>query len=134
MSTALQFSNESRKATTQAMDRRTNMRRFGVLAFLLFELCLGSPSSGQDRAIRTSVLVLDPRGHPVPRAHLELQLGSGAELSEITSGDGTSLITVPIPGVFTVNVEAHGFASITKRADFTASSGAITLQFDSSVC
>lgn len=92
-----------------------------VLVFLLPAL---APAQN---TIRITGTVLDPSGRPIPAAHLDF-IAPSSHLAAATTAEGTFAIVLPTRRVWTIRVEAFGFAPITR----TVPSGAttLTLQFE----
>jgi hypothetical protein len=103
--------------------------RSRVIAVLL-SFFAGGMVVAQTVAARLSGSVLDPSGRSVAGAHVEADSSSGAHLTAITGSDGGFAIELPAWGVYTVRVEAAGFATLTRKAQLSAESASLTLRLD----
>jgi hypothetical protein len=74
--------------------------------------------------------VLDPSGRSVAGAHVEADSSSGTHLTAITGSDGGFAIKLPAWGVYTVHVEAAGFATLTHKTELSTESASLTLRLD----
>jgi hypothetical protein len=98
-------------------------------------LCLGifasAMASAQTDAIRISGSVLDPAGRSVAGAHVEADSSfSGARLTAVTGSDGGFAIHLPAWGTYTLEVDAAGFAALTRKMQLSAELTSLTLRLD----
>ena len=97
-------------------------------------LCLGifasAMAGAQTDAIRISGSVLDPAGRSVAGAHVEADSSSGARLTAVTGSDGGFAIHLPAWGAYTLEVDAAGFAALTRKMQLSAASTSLTLRLD----
>ena len=116
---------------------RSALARNAILFF--FHLAVILPAtvvhvSGQTSAVRVTGIVLDPAGRPVASAQVILDSASGAHATGTTGSDGGFMIAVPIPGDWTVRVEAAGLAPIVSKLTLNAPAAGLptnlTLRFE----
>jgi hypothetical protein len=99
--------------------------RIAALVWTLFAFHLAWAQAGAGH-VRGSVL--DPSGLPIDGAHVELDSGSSARSSAISGRDGRFLIDLPAAGVYTVRVEAAGFAAIASRMQLSINANDLALR------
>ena len=96
-------------------------RHFLVLAgFLLFSIFPLLPARASAEAGWISGTVLDPSGLPVAGAIVEVDSFQAIHLTAATGSDGTFSIHMPASGIYTVRVEANGFAPVTSTMQLSA--------------
>jgi hypothetical protein len=100
-----------------------------VAAFLLGMLATGA-ACAQSATIRISGSVLDPAGRSVAGANIEAAPTSGPTRTAITGNDGSFALNLPASGVYTVGVQAAGFATLTRKMRLEAGSENLTLRLD----
>ena len=110
----------------RAKDRGNKSRLAGV--FLL--AFVSGIATAQAGAVPVTGSVLDPAGHPVAEAQIELDPTFGAGLSAKTDHDGAFVIDLPDPGAYTVHVHAPGFAALTRTMQIGAQNTKLTLRLD----
>jgi hypothetical protein len=86
--------------------------------------------SAQPSANHVAGTVLDPGGHPVPAARVEFEPAFGASLATATDKDGSFALDLPASGIFTIQVEATGFAPITRKLTLSPSAANLTLRLE----
>lgn len=79
---------------------------------------------------RLSGTVLDPAGRPVANAHIELDSGSGARFAAGTATTGQFTILLPAPGRWSIQVQAAGFARLTRQIGLGSAPPALTLRLE----
>ena len=100
------------------------------LAGLFLIAFVSGLAAAQTGAVPVSGSVLDPAGHPVAGAQIELDPTSGAPLSSKTGQDGSFVIDLPDSGAYTVHVHAQGFAALTRIMQIGAQNTRLTLRLD----
>ena len=84
----------------------------------------------QSGAGRIAGTVVDPAGRPLAGARVEFASASGAHQASISGDDGGFTITLPARGIYTVHMEAAGFAAVTRRVDVSAPATSLTLRLE----
>jgi len=110
------------------------MRRLHGCLFLLFVFFVSSTLFGQ--TVDTSILgsVTDPQGSVIPDATVVVHAeATGQEKTVKTTGDGQYRVQYLVPGVYTVTVNAAGFAPATRTGIQLALSQQIHLDVAMSV-
>jgi hypothetical protein len=97
-------------------------------ARFLLGVLVTATSAAQTSAARFSGMVVDPAGQFVAGAHLVVGSASGAQLTAATGSDGAFAMNLPSPGAYTVQVDAEGFETLTRKLQVTAQSGNVTLK------
>ena len=106
-----------------------------------FVLALASCVAGaQPAGIHVAGTVLDPVGHPVPEARLKFEPASGVLLAPAaratrtlpteTDKDGNFALDLPASGAWSVQVEADGFAPITRKLAVSPNAASLTLRME----
>jgi hypothetical protein len=110
----------------QARERGSGSR-LSALLLIAFVCCIAAAQTGQ---FPVSGSVLDPAGHPVAGAQIELEPTSHAPLSAKTGDDGAFFIDLPGPGAYFVRVHAPGFAALTRVVQISAQNTRLTLRLE----
>jgi Carboxypeptidase regulatory-like domain len=97
-------------------------------AILLLSVLACYSATAQTGAGWISGSVLDPSGLPVAGAGVELDSARGAHLTAATGSDGTFSIHLPENGLYTVRVEAHGFAPVLSTLQLSAGTANLILR------
>jgi hypothetical protein len=74
--------------------------------------------------------VLDPSGRPLAGAHIDAASSMGARLTASSETSGGFSIALPSLGVFTVCVEADGFAPLTRSLNVNAAQTNVVLRLE----
>jgi Carboxypeptidase regulatory-like domain len=107
-------------------DRGIKSRLAGLL-LIAFVSVLAAAQTG---TVAVSGSVLDPAGHPVAGAQIELDPASGAPLPAKTGHDGAFVMDLPDSGAYTVHVHAQGFADLTRTMQIGAQTARLTLRLE----
>ena len=99
-----------------------------MLAILL--LISAAVASAQSGAARVTGSVLDPAGRPLPAARIEFDSAAGMRTSGATGSDGGFTLALPAWGVYTLQVEAVGFANIARKIAVSAATPSLTLRLE----
>ena len=101
------------------------------IVILILASCIGTlAATAQPGAPRLIGTVLDPTGHLVAGAHVELDSASAGPLTGTTGNDGDFTIALPSWGDYTAHVEAVGFAPISRSLNLSLTKMAVTLRFE----
>src|ERR1700761_2207286 len=101
------------------------------LMFLVTVLALGiSLAAGQSNSADVRGIVLDPMGLRLAGAKVDFKSTSGMKLMTETSGDGEFDRSLPGWGIYSVHVEAAGFAPLTLQFELKASTGTLHLRLE----
>src|SRR5580658_5557990 len=95
---------------------------------LLVSVIASCSATAQTGAGWASGSVLDPSGLSVIGASLEVNSAQGAHLTAATSSDGTFSIHLLATGMYTVRVEAPGFAPMIRTMQLSAGTTNLILQ------
>jgi hypothetical protein len=87
-------------------------------------------AAGQSGPASVSGTVLDPAGRLVAGARIRLDSASGARLTGTSLPSGEFTIGLPAWGIYTVRVEADGFAPAERPVDLNAATARLTLRLD----
>jgi hypothetical protein len=98
-----------------------------MLASLLALLC-AARAPAQQYLVHGSVL--DLAGLPVAAARIEFASPSGAKQTTTAAGDGVFTVALPVPGAYTVHVEAAGFRPIARQLQLGPDAASLTLQLE----
>jgi hypothetical protein len=101
-----------------------------VLLALLLAILTSGVAAAETGAIQISGTVLDPAGMLVAGARVEFDSASNARLTGSTGSDGAFTIALPAWGLYTVNVEAQGFAPVTRKAELNSAAAKLTLRLE----
>jgi hypothetical protein len=94
------------------------MSRFTTLSILLLALFAASPASGQSNYATLSGTVFDPQHHPVPGALARVTSASTQTARQVSTNDeGVFQLTGLLPGDYKLDVEAAGFATLTRTVN-----------------
>lgn len=102
--------------------------RLALLTILIL-VCAHAGVAEADN-VRVRGTVLDPGARPLAGAHIEFDAVSGAQQTSTTGSDGGFIIALPAWGVFTVRVDAAGFAPLTRKVDLNAGNANIQLRLE----
>jgi hypothetical protein len=86
--------------------------------------------AAQPNVARIAGTVLDPAGMPVAGARIELDSASAGAQTAVSGSDGGFTIVLSSRGIYTVHVEAAGFAPVTRRLDLDAATANLTLRLE----
>jgi len=81
-------------------------------------------------APHASGTVLDPAGRAVTGAHIELVSAPGAAMRSVTGNDGGFTILLPAWGMYTVRVDAAGFAPVTRKVELSPAGAFLQLRLE----
>ncbi len=101
-----------------------------IVAFVLFIPAFGLSLAAQTGTARVSGTVFDPAGRPLAGARVEFDSASGARAAGTSGADGGFAIVLPVWGVYTVRVEAAGFAPLMRRLDLRVAAPSLTLRLE----
>ena len=130
------FPSERRGSTKSStvLTKLHQARGFRGLFFRIAGLLLGGLVSvlaaAQTGAVRISGSVLDPAGQYVAGAKVEVDSATGARLIATTGGDGGFALNLPTGGTYTVQVEAAGFVTLTRKLQLSIENTNLTLRLD----
>lgn len=95
----------------------------GLLTVLALILSFSGIAMSQTETGTVVGVVTDPSGAVVPNAKVTLKsIGTGAERSNVTDDNGAYIFTNVNPAVYSVTVEAGGFAKVERRVQVTVGS------------
>jgi hypothetical protein len=97
---------------------------------LLLVVLAGGRAAAEAGPIQATGTVLDPAGRLVAGARIEFDAASGARLTGATGRDGEFAIALPAWGIYTVRIDAQGFAPVTREADVNAAAPRLALRLD----
>jgi Carboxypeptidase regulatory-like domain len=105
--------------------------RIANLAIIFILIAFLASAMGAVAQVSSSLItgiVLDPAARPVSGARIQFDSASGTRLTVSTGIDGGFTIALPTWGAFTVRVEAHGFAPITRTLDLNPANAIVQLR------
>ena len=105
-------------------------RRLKIVIPAILVLISALMAMAQDVTARVNGTVLDPAAHPFEGARVEFDSTTGARLICTTGADGGFSIALPAWGVFTVRVDAVGFAPVTRKVNLNAANANIQLRLE----
>ncbi len=85
-------------------------------------------ATAQTTSMHISGLVLDPRGHQIAGAIVEVDSPAGVRAQATTDHDGRFRLLVPQAGSFTLHVEASGFAPVVRSISLDTEAADLTLR------
>jgi hypothetical protein len=114
---------------TKAPDcpRRNRIAKWQCL-FLATSLFAVAIAKAETRAGWVSGSVLDPSGLPVVAASVQVDSAQGPRLAVKTGSEGTFSLHLPASGMYSVRVEAPGFAPIVRTMQLNAGMTNLTLR------
>ncbi len=104
----------------------TNLKIVATLVLAL-SACAAVAQSIQ---IHLAGTVLDPAGHSVPAAKLKFETATGDAVQTATDKDGNFHLDLPAAAPYSVQVDATGFGSITRKLALTSNTANLTFRFD----
>src|SRR5277367_1319970 len=101
----------------EAIRRHCNRLWFLAASFLLLSLAgwMSPAAMAQQAAATINGVVKDPSGAAIPNARIELtNVGTSVVRTTTTNSDGAYAFPSVVPGVYTTQASATGFASVTQ--------------------
>jgi hypothetical protein len=91
------------------------MSKFASVSILLLAFFVASPAAGQSNYASISGTVLDPQRRAIPGATVRVTSATTRAARQVSANDeGVFQLTGLLPGEYKLDVEAKGFASLTK--------------------
>jgi len=104
---------------------RTGSTKFKCVALVLLAAVVSlAAAQTVPVPVRLTGAVLDPSARPVTNARVVFESSSGAHVNATTGGDGGFSIALPGWGMYTVRVDATGFAVLTRRLELSGAARA----------
>ena len=104
---------------------RTGSTKFKCVALVLLAAVVSlAAAQTVPVPVRLTGAVLDPSARPVTNARVVFESSSGAHVNATTGGDGGFSIALPGWAMYTVRVDATGFAVLTRRLELSGAARA----------
>ena len=87
-------------------------------------------AGAQMAAQRIAGTVLDPSGRPMDAAHITVESSAGARITTVSGVSGEFTVDLPAWGAYAAQVEAAGFATLTRNLQLSSETPSVTLRLE----